>query len=317
MQQHNTSVGQNHDYSSVMQLLSAIGRGRFRIATEQEVLKAKTKEVTSGITGSKTIDSMLKTGEQRQKDFLNHVGNNISERSAYKLTDYKLLSEKRAGGKSTAVIDVLRAVQNKNVSVESAYNYLQANTGQIQKSAVQLNQEILGAAERDFMNVHKSIPQNEQGIINNFKQANYAPKMKTQRATPEQDHAQAFNADNFRNFRDRQLRDLEARANATMAQHAKSYGYNGAPSAGSELVDTFKTIETFATQQIDKMSKMGIPAEKIRTAVLNSVQEASMQLPKGSEMDNLFNDLKVRVNNNIEHQLGSRMDLKRESLRMS
>lgn len=167
------------------------------------------------------------------------------------------------------------------------------------------------------MRVYKSVPQHEQGIINNFKQANYAPLMKSQSATPEQYRAQAFNADNLRNFRDRQMRDLEARANATMAQHTKTYGYNGAPSAGSELADTFKMLETFATQQIDKMAKMGVSAEKIRTAVLGSVQNASMQLQKGSEMDKLFDDLKIKVNNNIERQLGNSVDLKRESLRMS
>lgn len=84
MQQHNANARQSQDYSSVMQLLSAIERGRFRIPSGQEVMSAKSKEVQSGITGSKSADSLLKTSEQKQdeKAFLNHVSDNMDARSA-------------------------------------------------------------------------------------------------------------------------------------------------------------------------------------------------------------------------------------------
>lgn len=87
----------------------------------------------------------------------------------------------------------------------------------------------------------------------------------------------------------------------------------GAPTIGSELAETFKTIENFATQQINKMLRMGIPAESIRTTVLSSIQQASLNLPQGSNVTSAFNELKERVNNNIEQQLENRIDIRRSS----
>lgn len=122
-----------------------------------------------------------------------------------------------------------------------------------------------------------------------------------------------FGSDTLRQFRERQLQDLEARSYKTMLEHAKSHGATGAPTIGSEMAETFKTIEDFATQQINKMQRMGIPAESIRTTVLNSVQQASLNLPQGSDIAKAFNELKERVNNNIEQKLENSMDIQRSS----
>ncbi len=122
-----------------------------------------------------------------------------------------------------------------------------------------------------------------------------------------------FGSDTLRQFRERQLQDLEARSYRTMVEHARSHGAAGAPTIGSELAETFKTIEDFATQQINKMQRMGIPAASIRTTVLSSIQQASLNLPQGSDIANAFNELKERVNNNIEQQLENRMDIRRSS----
>lgn len=122
-----------------------------------------------------------------------------------------------------------------------------------------------------------------------------------------------FGSDSLTKFRERQLQDLEARSYRTMLEHARSNGASGAPTIGSELAATFKTIEDFATQQISKMQRMGISAESIRTTVLSSIQQASLDLPQGSDIAKAFNELKERVNNNIEQQLENRMDIRRSS----
>lgn len=129
--------------------------------------------------------------------------------------------------------------------------------------------------------------------------------------------AHLFGSSTLSAFRERQLKDLEARANATMAQHAQTYGATGAPTAASELHETFKTIEAFATQQIDKMQRMGISGEVIRETVLSSIQGASMGLPRNTDVSQMFDALKERVNNSLENQLQNRMDIRRSSLSLT
>lgn len=120
----------------------------------------------------------------------------------------------------------------------------------------------------------------------------------------------------LQDFRERQLRDLEFRTMQTMTQHAQMYGNGGGPTVNSEFVDMFKTIESFASQQIDKMQRMGISGGVIRETVLGSIQQSTMDLPKNHEVYKLFSELKERVNLNIEEQLNGRMDIRRASIGM-
>lgn len=290
MTQSDERIKQGHDFRSVKNLLAAIETGRLRIPTAQE-----------------------ENNSLKQQGSTAGPPQNISG----PLTDYRLMSLKRTSATALPTIDVLRAVQDKTIASETAYEYLQSSGGQPEISPAQLNKSIIAATEQSLSKVHKVVPAIEMNIINQFKKAGYAPEIRGHRDTPQQTRDQIFSSNSLNSFRERQLKDLEQRAKLTMAMHAKSHGFQGAPTANSELADTFKTIESFATQQIDKMQRMGVPADKIRASVLGSIQDAAINMPKDGEMNKLFDELKTRVNTNIEKQLGSRMDLQRSGLRMS
>lgn len=116
-----------------------------------------------------------------------------------------------------------------------------------------------------------------------------------------------FTQADISSFREKQMADLEQRTQKTMINHVSMYGHAGAPTVRSELTDTVKTIEEFATKQVDKMKRMGISNDEIRTAVLGSIQSASLGISPKSYVKEIFNNLIEEVNNNIDNHIHHRM----------
>lgn len=123
-----------------------------------------------------------------------------------------------------------------------------------------------------------------------------------------------FSIADLRAFRERQMADLEQRSIQTMSNHAAVYGATGAPTAQSELQDAISSIEDFAKKQVDKMKRMGVPEEQIRHAVLGSIQHASIGLASDHKLKPEYETMIESVNNNIEHHIHQRMNLRQNSM---
>lgn len=123
-----------------------------------------------------------------------------------------------------------------------------------------------------------------------------------------------FSRADLQAFRERQMADLEHRSIQTMSNHVSQYGRNGVPTPQSELQDAIDTIRDFAKKQVDKMKRMGVPDENIRTAVLGSIQSASIGLAHDHTLKPAFNKMIETVNNDVEHHIHQRMDLRQSGM---
>lgn len=117
-----------------------------------------------------------------------------------------------------------------------------------------------------------------------------------------------FARNGLQQFRDRQIADLEQRAFATMAHHAKRNGSFGGPTVESELHEAFTMIQEFAERQVDKMKRMGIGEVEIRNAILGSIQSSTLNLPQSHQLAPMFSQMVETVNNNIDNYIYQKVD---------
>lgn len=117
-----------------------------------------------------------------------------------------------------------------------------------------------------------------------------------------------FARSDLQRFRERQIADIEQRAFATMANHAKQNGTVGGPTIESELNEVFIMIQQFAERQVDKMKRMGISDVEIRNAILGSIQSSTLGLPRSHQLAPMFGQLVETVNNKIDAYIFQKVD---------
>lgn len=311
MQKHTSNNTSSYPASSTG-FLTAIRDGHLNLPTDQDQLNAHTKEITSGITGIHFVDNILKSDQQRLHEdlHLDHARENVAKKTDNPLTDLDLVKEADSGGRSTPTRDVLLAVQAGTVSVETASFFLKGGSNPMfPKSDYEVYEGMRRSATQMIEDVHQDVPASDQAILTSFRDRIYVQQRIDGHAKTRQRTA-LFGNEHLASFRDRQLRDLEFRSTQTMRRHSQTSGAQGASNPEDDLKDVFKTIENFASQQIDKLKRMGVANNEIRTTVVGSIQSVSMDLPNNSEIAKAFVHMKETVCNNIERQIQSRKDMR-------